>query len=542
MNYRQRLTIFYGFALLFVGGLVSALVGQQAIVSNKAAAAEHLGDINRQFASLLDLRMWARLNEVKTLAVIPVFGDRQRDPEARRLLEQAQEFVPMFTWIGFLDPQGTVSIATDQILEGQSIASRPVFQEGRQGEFIGDVHDAVLLANKFPRLPNGEPIQFVDIAIPVESIDGVFQGVLAAHLSWEWADNTQSTLMEPIAGERQKELFIISAEGNKLLGPEEWSDGTLMGFLPLEELAPGESRSLVLRWPGGTRYLTDIRRTQGYQNYPGLGWFTVARQPEAIALAPARSLARNIWVYSLLIGSLSIVGIWYLSGWLSRPLRRLSRMSQQAWSTPETPISSRYRAPDEIQTVEQTIRHLQYEGEQQKKARQLAEQASRRDPLTGLTNREGLRLFLADYPEGAIPNDQALAVLALDLDGFKQVNDHHGHGVGDELLKAVANRLRMELRVGQAGVRLGGDEFLLLLPLPMAQAENIARIIAQKVLFALTQPFELSHHTVEIGTSIGLAIWPIDHEDVLLVLDFADKALYQAKQAGKRRYIRWKAV
>ncbi len=114
--------------------------------------------------------------------------------------------------------------------------------------------------------------------------------------------------------------------------------------------------------------------------------------------------------------------------------------------------------------------------------------------------------------------------------------------MGDELLKAVANRLRMELRVGQAGVRLGGDEFLLLLPLPMAQAENIARIIAQKVLFALTQPFELSHHTVEIGTSIGLAIWPIDHEDVLLVLDFADKALYQAKQAGKRRYIRWKAM
>ncbi len=541
MNYRQRLTIVYGFALLFVGGLVSALVGQQAIASNKIAAAEHLGDINRQFASLLNLRMWARLNEVRTLAVIPVFGDRQQDPEARRLLEQAQEFVPMFTWIGFLDPEGTVSIATDRILEGQSIAGRPVFQKGRQGEFIGDVHDAALLANKFPLLPNGEPIQFVDIAIPVENIEGELQGVIAAHLSWEWAEDTQSTLIEPIAGEKQKELLIISAEGNKLLGPDDLADGTAMTFLPLDGLAPGDSLSLILEWPDGVHYLTDIRRTQGYQNYPGLGWITVARQPEAIALAPARSLARNIWVYSFVIGSLSIVGIWYLSGWLSRPLRRLSRMSQQ-WSTPEAPISSPYRAKDELQTVEQTMRQLHYEGEQQKKARQLAEQVSRHDPLTGLTNREGLRLFLADYPEEAIPQDQALAVLALDLDGFKQVNDHHGHGVGDELLKAVANRLRMELRVGQAGIRLGGDEFLLLLPLPVAQCENIARIVAQKVLYALTQPFELNHHTVEIGTSIGLAIWPIDHEDVLMVLDFADKALYQAKQGGKRRYVRWQTI
>ncbi|MBV5260198.1 diguanylate cyclase [Synechococcus moorigangaii CMS01] len=539
MNYRQRLTLVYGIALLVMAGLVSSLVGHQAVVSNRAAAEDYLQEINLQFATLLDLRMWARRNEVKTLAVTPVFGDRQQEAEARRLLEQTQEFVPMFTWIGFLDPEGTVSIATDRILEGQSIAQRPVFQEGRRGEFVGDVHDALLLANKFPRLPNGEPIQFVDIAIPIRSITGQFQGVLAAHLSWEWAQDTQTTLMAPIAGKNEKELFVISANGNKLLGPEEWVDGTLMGFLPLEDLAPGESRSLVLRWPGGTRYLTDIRRTSGYRDYPGLGWFTVARQPEAIALAPARALARSIWLYSLVMGGCSIAASWYLSGWLSRPLRRLSRMSQNLRPNFDEATSSSSHSTDEINTVEQTMRQLHQEGQQQKKARQLAEYISRHDPLTDLENREGLRFFLTEYPKTFDRKTEVLAVLALDLDGFKQVNDRYGHGIGDELLKAVANRLRAELRAGQVGVRLGGDEFLLLLPLAAGQGETIAQIVAQKVLQALTQPFILSHCTVTIGTSIGIAFWPTDHSDLSAVLDLADKALYQGKQAGKGQAVRW---
>lgn len=542
MNYRQRLTITYGLTLLLVGALVSFLVGLQATENSKAAATGYLRDINLQFATLLDLRMWARRNEMRTLAVTPVFGDRQRENEARRLLEQTQDFLPMFTWMGFLDPEGTVDIATGQILEGESIAQRPVFQEGRQGEFIGDVHDAVLLASQFPRLPNGEPIQFVDIAIPVVTDNGEFQGVLAAHLSWEWAQDTRVSLMAPLAGDNQKELFVVSADGNKLLGPEEIVDGSSMAFLPLADIESGESREVTLQWPDGIYYLTDIRRTDGYQDYPGLGWFTVARQPEAIALAPAQQLIHNIWIYSLTIGGISMVGIWYLSGWISRPLRRLSSISQALQlrlnSESTTPASAHVK--DEIETVKQAIYRLHEEGKQEYAARQLAEKVSRADPLTGLANREGLRLLLAEY-QRVLPRKQVLAVLALDLDGFKQVNDHYGHSAGDELLKAVAYRLQAELRPNQAGVRLGGDEFLLLLPLSVSEGEHIAEIVAYRILEAIAQPFHLGNCTANIGTSIGLAFWPTDDEKLEMVLDLADQALYKAKNTGKRRLVRWQS-
>lgn len=100
--------------------------------------------------------------------------------------------------------------ATDGILLGENLSERPVYQEGIKGKFIGDVHNAVLLAKLLPN-PTGEPLQFVDISFPLKDSKGHIQGVLAAHLSWEWAKEVEESVLAPLKREEKDiEFFIVS--------------------------------------------------------------------------------------------------------------------------------------------------------------------------------------------------------------------------------------------------------------------------------------------------------------------------------------------
>jgi diguanylate cyclase (GGDEF)-like protein/PAS domain S-box-containing protein len=153
------------------------------------------------------------------------------------------------------------------------------------------------------------------------------------------------------------------------------------------------------------------------------------------------------------------------------------------------------------------------------------------DVLTGLPNRmlfaDRLNLAIA----GALRNRQKLAVMLLDLDYFKDVNDTLGHGVGDQLLRSVGERLITLLRKNDTVSRMGGDEFFLLLP-ELARVRD-ASTIARKVLEAFREPFVLDCHEVHITTSIGYALYPDDGEDADTLLQNSDIAMYHAKQEGR---------
>jgi len=125
-------------------------------------------------------------------------------------------------------------------------------------------------------------------------------------------------------------------------------------------------------------------------------------------------------------------------------------------------------------------------------------------------------------------NHSAMAVLYLDLDGFKGVNDTFGHGVGDLLLKAVAERTVATVRTEDTVARLGGDEFMLALWHLVDAA-----LVAAKVIEAVSRPYQLDGHEVRITASIGIALFPAVGEDAETLMKGADKALYQAKQSGK---------
>ncbi len=152
------------------------------------------------------------------------------------------------------------------------------------------------------------------------------------------------------------------------------------------------------------------------------------------------------------------------------------------------------------------------------------------DALTGLPNRlllnDHLELALAQLERGGSP----FAVLFLDIDRFKPVNDSLGHAVGDRLLKAAGERLRAATRAGDTVARVGGDEFVLLLA--GLSKENVGAA-AQKILEAFAEPYSVDTHPIYVTTSIGIAMAPGDGEDSQTLLKNADSALYRAKELGR---------
>lgn len=171
----------------------------------------------------------------------------------------------------------------------------------------------------------------------------------------------------------------------------------------------------------------------------------------------------------------------------------------------------------ERKQAKETIRHLAYY-----------------DSLSGLPNRklfnERLNLELAH----AQRNQQKLAVMWLNLDRFKDVYDTLGQSVGDKLLQAVGKRLTSLLRKGDTVARMGGDEYLMLLP-EIAGIADVAKI-AQKVLEAIRKPFVFDGHELHITISIGVAIYPNDGGDADTLIENADTAMYRAKSQGRDNY------
>jgi len=155
------------------------------------------------------------------------------------------------------------------------------------------------------------------------------------------------------------------------------------------------------------------------------------------------------------------------------------------------------------------------------------------DPLTGLPNRKLLSSTLADRLLEARETASMIALLYLDLDGFKLVNDSLGHAVGDALLVQVAARLRSWMREGDMLARLGGDEFMVIMH--RIQAREDAVMMAENLLEEVSSSFEVKGHMLAIGASIGISVFPEDGIDAEELIQQADSAMYVGKREGKNR-------
>ncbi|WP_417565416.1 EAL domain-containing protein [Marinobacter sp.] len=188
---------------------------------------------------------------------------------------------------------------------------------------------------------------------------------------------------------------------------------------------------------------------------------------------------------------------------------------------------------EELEPLMQTIGNLierkrlyQEKREHQKSL----EQAANYDALTGLPNRRRLTELFEQELFEATQRNGVVSVCFIDLDGFKDINDEHGHAVGDAVLKSVAERLMSSVRAHDVVARLGGDEFVAIL-----RDVDDERVYA-RLLESIRQPISYKHHVLQLSGSMGVTVFPDDNSDADMLLRHADQAMYGAKEAGKNNY------
>ena len=170
----------------------------------------------------------------------------------------------------------------------------------------------------------------------------------------------------------------------------------------------------------------------------------------------------------------------------------------------------------------------------QKKAEQELKYIAFHDVLTGLANRKQLELSFDFALAYAKRHQTKIAILFMDLDCFKQINDNYGHDVGDFLLAETARRLKESLRSIDIIVRLGGDEFIIVLTelIDVEQVPNITK----KILSSIAKQMTIKYHDISITGSIGISLYPDDSHDLITLMKQADEALYRVKLEGRNNF------
>ncbi|TVP45330.1 MAG: diguanylate cyclase [Halomonas sp.] len=490
-----------------------------------------------QMVDKLDRSMDARVKEVKLMLGIQALTNDTRTNVLREQLERLQDNHNVVSWIGFTDPEGTVQAATGGILEGVSIAHRPVFIEGQQQLWIGDVHEAVLLAQLLPN-PSGEALKFVDIATPVHDPSGEFQGVLAVHLSWEWAEYVQASMFSPTTHQHDAEILLLSADGTVLLGPENFIGQPLDSLQHVPALDDTAPRWAIETWPNGERFVTGYARSDGYEDFAGLGWVAISRKPVATAFAPIDRLKAAIMGMGVLLALLFAVIGWVIASRMVAPLTRLSHAADLIYDgagADAIPMESGY---PEFERLSTSMRNMVGRLLDQHHTINRLEDLANTDPLTGLPNRAFLNQYLLLAIPEAERNQQSMVVIFIDLDGFKQVNDELGHHAGDLLLIEITQRLKSALRSGDVVARLGGDEFVMVLKTKDEYLEKLTHEISRRLLTSIAKPIPLPENKrAHVGCSLGAAWWPHHAHSIDTVLQLADAALYTAKNQGKHQLV-----
>lgn len=265
----------WGFVLL--GALLASvsawlLVNERLSDFRQAALAEAVTTRARG----LGLDFARSLHQEWTAARIIAQDIARRDrPEIRSSLDLVVGDNSRVSWAGIAALDGTVMVASGRLLEGRNVAQRPWFQYGLEGNFAGDVHEAVLLAELLPS-QSGEPRRFLDFATPVKDADGATSGVLGLHLDYEWA---REHLRES-ARSLDLDVFLVNRAGEVVMASRDLP-GTTLDLPSMRAAAAGASITSLETWPDGASYLTAVIAEVAYADLPSFGWSLVARIDDA---------------------------------------------------------------------------------------------------------------------------------------------------------------------------------------------------------------------------------------------------------------------
>lgn len=248
---------------------------------------------------------------------------------------------------------------------------------------------------------------------------------------------------------------------------------------------------------------------------------------------------------SLLVGSLLMLR---LQRAITTPLTNLTRLMKQVSERNDYSHRTEVTSQDELGELGSSFNHMIEQIQQRDTAlgHELAERLraeeqlahlAHHDPVTGLPNRHYFRKCALELPKDEEFRLTPMALLFIDLDNFKYVNDTFGHDCGDQLLTRVAERIQTSVRANDLVVRFGGDEFVVLLQ--HVRDSATALMLAEKLREVLTQPLELNRHEFVVTCSIGVALSPLHGNTAEELLQNADAAMYHAKVAGKNGVRLW---
>jgi len=378
-------------------------------------------------------------------------------------------------------------------------------RELRAGEWVtrrlGDAGPALVLVEPVARGPGGSP-GFLAMLVALDDgsgMDRVISGQAPADAA---------------------SVFLVSNTGDVLYRRHEAHTA-----LVLTNLAPiRHAGAASLEDAEGNTILT------GYAPLEKGNWAIVTQRTLDQVLSPVRALLAESLRFSIPAFVFTLALVCALAYAIARPLSRLTR-AMAAGRDGGQDLNRLNAWYTEADTLREAVRATlaQHRREVGRLNRQTLT-----DPMTGLMNRRALDEALAEYADKQTP----FAVIALDLDHFKRINDTYGHGVGDDVLIALAHALRGGLRGQDRPFRVGGEEFIALLPTDSAE---LAAEVSERLRTAVGGQ-EMPEGVGRVTVSIGVALWPADGATSAAVIQRADEALYASKQTGRDRVTLWRSL
>jgi len=384
------------------------------------------------------------------------------------------------------------------------------------------------------------------LAAPVADAHGQVRGLIVINIDLNGIFAGLATNLQP-----HFQLFMANASGDWLLHPE---PGRAFGFdrgqrvLMQDEFAG--TQALI---DGRVQHLVLQARSGRYAHAPLVAAFVAQQvlvpseevqlvfgvaQPLDKVLERADRLGHTILQIVAGFGLAGVLLAVLLARFITRPLGALNRSVQQfAAGQPGAtalPLQRQDELGDLARSVQQMQQQINQQFEQLQRQSTELEHLARHDVLTGLPNRRLFMERLHSAIDLASRHDGRLALMFIDLNNFKAINDDLGHDAGDAALRAVAQRLQRSTRKVDTVARLGGDEFVLLLDSPVQREQAAA--IAQKLIDTMAEPVIFGTQPLTVGLSIGISLYPQDGSSSDPLITAADSAMYQAKLSRPSAY------
>lgn len=539
----------YGCLSLLVGFptyLYVSHIHQAQLIADRQ---ENIQALATSAATVIAENLIERRREIELLVKTPLYRNAPLDSaEFRASLERLQHSYPHYSWIGLADRGGVVRAATSDHLLGKDVQQRPWFMSAQGGTYVGDLHEAKLLAQILDADSNDQPLRFIDFAAPVFDSSGQLRGVLGAHAHWRWAGDVLAVVMPKRAQALGLDFFIVNKD-NKIIYPDRKEVPAAVPDLGRLSAQPSTA---FQTWADGQAYLTKGVSIRNLVDTNPLNWRVVVSQPQDVVLADVRGLQRVILLTFGIGGVVFLLLAWLGAERMSRPLEQLTDIAhrieqgQESMSFETAAQSLELRKlSDALSGMAATLVQRKHEleasnrGLEAKVSERTAElsrlnlqleKLARTDALTGLSNRLKTNERLREEFERMKRTGSVYSVLVLDIDHFKRINDTHGHAVGDRVLKQVSQVLSRTLRDVDFIGRVGGEEFMVILP---ATAQEPALVVAEKLRVAVQQtPME------PVGQmTVSVEVQEASNSDVDddAVVKGADTWLYFAKNTGRNR-------